>query len=950
MRADQKPQSGFSDLVEEAGIGSLTWSRSSYIAATYYHHFVALFSAGILCFGLLEVTPWPVAVFCTILYGMYFGLRKRLSPQQEREFYRPFNQFIRAQASFVVVTLLIGLVPDAAQTSLWLLYVPVILLTSKHCSTGVLFAMVIQSCAALLMLRLWAQPALLAISSLFLEGADLLTEFLWIGLLSFILHYLVRNIQARNETIAAYSAVSTLGRDVNMTEAQGIQQWQPLLMTLIRYLGGECVSIWLSHFPTRELQWVASVRRNKQDRQRFDFATDLTKIVVPMDSSALIAQAARTGESQTSIARSKNADVPAACPGSCPICNDVSAELVVPINLGNHELRYTIGVLSVGFLADSFKERLLPQYQNFMQGLVNQAKPMLVYAQRLNELIALQSISRQVSHSLDLNQVLDSILNAIVDTLGFEFASISLVDADRKIVRAVRGVNVPQAWLDKAVHGLDSNDIQADIVRSGKTEVIAGWDERFDRHIWNEFSHAGLIRIFTPIGVPDQVTQQEHIIGTIEAGYHKTTRIEITPDQRRLLEAFIDQAALAIEQAQLLQRVQKKADILTTLHHVGQVIASARQPTQVLEEIAKNAAALLRADIVMLYRYHKDTHVVEPPVVFGELGKKFHPNLDLNQSHILSHLLKETQPYYSADAPSDSLLMALAVVEAEKAAKPKSTFIQRQNIKSFAGIPLLARGEIVGIMFVNYRARHQFHPDEKQVHELFAQQAAVAIKNAAINELERELVVREERNHLSRELHHSVSQALFGIKLQAQNAMNRLGALDEQVQADLRNILEIAHVASNETGFIIDELRAPIESRQLLRALDEYAQRITRWYGLQVFFEQDAQRPLLPQTERRLFRFSREALNNAVRHAHCQNIRINFRSDSHHIELSIADDGSGFDPTRIPPNKLGLISMRELATAAGGVFYLETSPGKGTVASLCIHSGEEAEEYVGGTA
>lgn len=943
MPVAQKPQSGFSDFVEDAGIGTMIWGRASYFTATYYHHIVAVFTASILFLSLLEILPLPIAFGLTLPYALYFFLRLGLSRADERRFYTPDTQFIRAQISFIGISALIVLVPGADRTPLWLLYLPVILLTSKHCATTRFFCIFSQSILVLVLVRLWHQlPQPLAPE--FMSGnLELIAEIIWLGFLAFILHFLVRNIQARNETIAAHDAVNALARDVGMTQTNGAQQWQPLLMALLKYLGGECASTWVSNSNTGQLQLIANARRNEQNRDEFVHSDGNTTMTVPLGGPTLIAMVARTGEPQSSMVDPRTGTATYPCPGGCPLCSKASAELVVPINLGTNQQRSTIGVLSVGFLSASFQKRLLSQYQTFMQGIVNQAKPMFVYAQRVDELTALQNVSRQVSHSLDLNQVLDNILKAIVDTLGFEFATISLVDQERKLICGARGINVPQKWLDMAVHALDSKDIQSDVVRHNKTEVISGWDDRFDRRIWSKFDHAKMIRIFTPISVLDDATHQERVIGTIEAGYHRATRAEIDHNQRRMLETLRNQASIAIEHAQLLLRAQKKADTLASLHRVGQVIASARQPRQVLEEIVRSAADLLHADIVMLYRYDRDRRILKPPVVHGYVGGSFRVNLDLSQQNILTYLLNEVQPYYSADAQVDSLLLQIAA-EPEKDGKSKYTFIHRHNLKSFAGIPLIANGETVGIMFVNYRARHQFDADEKQTHELFAQQAAVAIKNVAINELERELIIREERNHLSRELHHSVSQALFGITLRARNALDDLDG-QGQVRQDLLNIMDIAHTASNETGFIIDELRAPFEeSQDLERGLREYVRRITKWYGLNVNLEIDLPRPLLPEAENKMVRFAREAVNNAVRHSQCRTLNVLCKSGDEGFLLSVCDDGRGFDLSHVPPGKLGLTSMHELASAVNGKFTLKTVPGAGTTVIVQILSYEEVHE------
>ncbi len=944
MQSKASPFYQFRDLLQEAGVGSGTWSRWSYLAATYYHYIIAIFTAGILFLVLIR-HDWPLTLAATGLYVLYVILRKTLIRGEiERRFYQADYQYIRAQLGLLAITVLIILTPGGENTALWVLYLLMVLLASKHCSTMRMSSIAIEASLALGVVRLWHGVPL---------GEVLLDPNWWadclvLGLLSFILHYLVRNIQARNETIAAHNAVNALAEKADMTDVTGSKQWQPMLLALLKHLGAACASVSMCDYKTGQLRSVASVRRSTEKSDALDWEDSTNDTPISLDSPTLIAEVARTGKAAHVLAPSSKGKLESDLPSrmKCePTCSDFCAELAVPINVGTSQHEFTLGVLSVGFRRGSFHERLLIQYQNFMRGLVSQAKPMLAYAQRLLELVELQEASRQVWRSFDLDQVLDSILQALVARLGFEFALISLVDDDRRVIHAVRGLNVPQKWIDMAVHPLDSNDIQADIVRTRKTEVIDGWDDRFDRRIWNEFKHAEMVRVFVPVEAVDALTRQERVIATIEAGYRKTDRNTITPDQKRMLEGFQNQVCMAIEHARLLQRTRRKADVLTSLHSVGQAIASAEQPGQVLEQIAERAKHLLTADIVMLYRYHPDTHSVDQPVTCGEIRRKYRLNLDLNGDNILTHLLRKTQPYYSSEAHHDPLLAVHASGEDREMPGTKATFIQHHNIKSFAGIPLVADGETVGTMLVNYRKRHSFDPDERQVHELFAQQAAVAIKNAESNDLARDLIVREERNRLSRELHHSVSQALFGIMLKAQKATTRVCPDDEEARSELCDIIDIAHVASNETGYMIEELRAPMEeSRYLAHGLEEYTQRITRWYGLQIALELDLRHPLAFQHEQILVRFAREAINNAVRHAHCTQIRVCCESQDHCVRVGVQDDGVGFDPTRIQSNKLGLKSMQELAKSVGGNLSISSVLGAGTTASLHIPLNNSVEE------
>jgi signal transduction histidine kinase len=71
-----------------------------------------------------------------------------------------------------------------------------------------------------------------------------------------------------------------------------------------------------------------------------------------------------------------------------------------------------------------------------------------------------------------------------------------------------------------------------------------------------------------------------------------------------------------------------------------------------------------------------------------------------------------------------------------------------------------------------------------------------------------------------------------------------------------------------------------------------------------------------------------EALNNAARHSSAKNIRVKVREDDGRIAVEVADDGSGFDPSRT--RGLGLLGMEERVKRLGGTFAVDSKPGGGT--------------------
>ncbi|RMF01839.1 MAG: GAF domain-containing protein [Chloroflexi bacterium] len=173
--------------------------------------------------------------------------------------------------------------------------------------------------------------------------------------------------------------------------------------------------------------------------------------------------------------------------------------------------------------------------------------------ERLRETEALQKLSHNLATTLDVDEILDVFFKSSVAEIGFEYIIFSLVDEKQQRVRAIGGIGVTENQVAKSNRRMDSNDIMADIVRTGKTEIITGWDERFDRELFDAEGHADWMRLFAP------VTLRHKNIGLVEAGFNQSKQATITDAQIRLLHAFINQTALALDNAQRYQESRRAA-------------------------------------------------------------------------------------------------------------------------------------------------------------------------------------------------------------------------------------------------------------------------------------------------------------------------------------------------------------------------------------------------------
>ncbi len=178
-------------------------------------------------------------------------------------------------------------------------------------------------------------------------------------------------------------------------------------------------------------------------------------------------------------------------------------------------------------------------------------------------------------------------------------------------------------------------------------------------------------------------------------------------------------------------------------------ILKGRQATGVqlrtlLGQIAQNAKELLEADLVILYQYRRgrDEEFMTPPVSAGEFREPGSMGRKILENDVPALLVKRGEPYYADDLTKDEFISKISPMVEERDAQPsRPRFIVREDIRSSAGVLLRAEGEIVGVMFINYRAPRSFAEEVRREIDLFAGQAAVAIRSARI--LEQTEVLRE---------------------------------------------------------------------------------------------------------------------------------------------------------------------------------------------------------------
>jgi signal transduction histidine kinase len=371
--------------------------------------------------------------------------------------------------------------------------------------------------------------------------------------------------------------------------------------------------------------------------------------------------------------------------------------------------------------------------------------------------------------------------------------------------------------------------------------------------------------------------------------------------------------------------VETKADTGAALRAVTDaVLGLAGEPSleTVLERLVHAVRDLVGARYAALGIPDEDGTGFDRFITSGMTDEQIEAIGPLPRTHgLLAAMLTDPEPYRTDDIRADPRF------EWWPEAHPR--------MRSFLGVPLLFKGDIVGAFYLTDKEGGFGDADVDLVRGLAAH-AAVVIENARLFEASRERSTAEERSRLARDLHDALTQRLFSLNLTLEAAAATANGSDPARTVDaIQQAQGLVESALAELRTLIFGLRpAALEADGLLGALRKHAALLSRAHSVPVTVI-DARPPGSPGPnaigERELWRVAEEALSNALRHAGASEITVTVDGDGDTV-LSVADNGVGFDPDArsIAARRLGLVSMRERIEAAGGSFEIISAPGQGT--------------------
>jgi PAS domain S-box-containing protein len=271
-----------------------------------------------------------------------------------------------------------------------------------------------------------------------------------------------------------------------------------------------------------------------------------------------------------------------------------------------------------------------------------------------------------------------------------------------------------------------------------------------------------------------------------------------------------------------------------------------------------------------------------------------------------------------------------------------------QRVQSAMGAPLVVEGKMIGAVAAYSFTHRKFTEEELDLLRVVADRVAPAIERGHLLEtvragrerlesLSRRLlsVQEEERRRLAMELHDELGQLLTAVKINL-----------ESVPTQLREALESVDEAMQTTRDLALDLRpAMLDDLGLAAALRWYADRFAQQTHVEMHLAIEDVRGLDSALSTAIFRVAQEALTNIARHSAAKNVWLDLHRASNELELTVRDDGVGFDVDVARHRaahgmSLGVLGMEERASFAGGSIEIHSTSGKGSVVRALFPIGD----------
>jgi signal transduction histidine kinase len=530
--------------------------------------------------------------------------------------------------------------------------------------------------------------------------------------------------------------------------------------------------------------------------------------------------------------------------------------------------------------------------------------------QRAAELATVNRVSHALASQVDLDALIQLAGQQIRETFNADIAYIALLDS------VSQWIQFPYTFGETFTAIQYGEGLTSKIIETRQSLLI-------NRDMETRRAQIGAtqvgIDVKSYVGVPILVGAQAIGVVSVQSIQQEG---RFNEDDEHLLMTIAANVGVAIERAQRFITEKRRAEQFQIIAEISRSATSLLDTDQVIQQVTR----LLQKAFSY---YHVGIGLIEGEEVVYRVGAgalwddpdfAFKPQrLRIGKEGLTGWVAAHDEPLNVPDVNQD----------------PRYVLLQGSATRSELVVPIIVKEEVIGVLDVQSDQLNAFDRTDLAVVQSIANQTGIAIENARLYERAQELAVMQERNRLARDLHDAVTQTLFSASLIADALPSTWEKDASQGRQLLKELRQLSRGALAEMRTLLLELRpaALVETPlgSLLRQLCEAA---SGHEGLIVNASVTKDCKLPAEAHIAFYRIAQEALNNILKHSRATHVNMGLHcrqgGNGQVIELSIGDDGRGFDPAKVPPDHFGLRNMRERAQAIGAEFSVTSAPGHGT--------------------
>lgn len=353
-----------------------------------------------------------------------------------------------------------------------------------------------------------------------------------------------------------------------------------------------------------------------------------------------------------------------------------------------------------------------------------------------------------------------------------------------------------------------------------------------------------------------------------------------------------------------------QAELIATLNEVAEAVSSSMTVEDVLDTIVERAKAIANTDKALMVLTHDHSS-----------------ELDHDTIVVRGQRIQHLQDWWEGRLES----LAHAVFE-HGGPVVESHPTQRALILAS---PLLSRDVPIGMLCAINSQERPFTADQVDFAEILCAFAASAIANTRLAEQSRYVLLASERDRIAREMHDGVVQSLFSISLGMELCKKQISRDPVAVSERLEELQQHLNRSMTELRRFIYDLR-PMKLMELgfVGATEYWIREITQGRSVRGSIVVEGVMPRLdPSQEACLYRVTKEAVSNIVRHSNAETFEVRVQPEDLSVTLTIKDNGQGFDVTDVMSGGtqgLGLKSISDRVSRDGGRLRVSSDASSGT--------------------